>query len=78
MFLREYLPLNLELESVSEPLSIQILLNHPVIFVIYLYRGQSRLLTLGDHVGFCLGKNIDMEHIVNSPSWRKLEVISQV
>ena len=68
MFFIEPFPLNLKLELISEPLSIQILLNNPEVFIIYLHRRQGHFLTSGDHVRFHFRKNIDMEDVVNPPS----------
>ena len=78
MLLRKSIPSYLELEAISEPLSIDILLHNPEVLVVDLHRRWRWLLMSWNCVRLCLQQDIDMENIVDSPTCRQLKVVSQI
>ena len=78
MLLQKSIPLYLELEAISEPSSIDILLHNPEVLVIDLHRRWRWLPTSRNCVGLCLRQDVDMENIVDSPMRGQLEAVSQI
>ena len=78
MFFCEALPSDLELESVSEPSGIQVLLYNPEVLIVNLNRRGSRIYAIWNRVGNSLGQDINVEYIVNLPLSRKFQLVSQV
>jgi hypothetical protein len=72
MFLREPIPVDFELESISEPTSIDVLLYDPEVLVVNLDGQWCWFLLMQDCVGLRFGEDINMENIVNPPLRRQL------
>jgi hypothetical protein len=69
MFLHEALPSDLELESVSEPSGVYVLLHNPEVLVVNLDWGRGQVRSVRDHVRLCLRKDINVENVVDFPVW---------
>jgi hypothetical protein len=67
MFLHEALPSDLELESVSEPSGIYVLLHNPEVLIINLDWRQGQVHSVWDCVRLHLRKDINMENVVDFP-----------
>ena len=78
MLFRKPIPSYLELEMISEPLSIDILLHNPEVLIIDLHRRWRWLPMSRNCVGLCLRQDVDMENIMDSPMCRQLEAVSQI
>jgi len=78
VLLSEALPLDLELESIVEPLGVQILLYDPEILIIDLDRRRSRIRAVQDRVGSSLRQDIDMENVVDLPLSGKFKLVCQI
>jgi hypothetical protein len=78
VFFRKPVPPNFKLESISEPLSINVLLHDPEVLIIDFHGRWSQFPLMWDHIGNGLGKDINMKYIVNSPLCGQGELIHEV
>jgi hypothetical protein len=78
VFFGKPVPPNLELESISEPSSIDVLLHDPEILIIDFHGRWSWLLSMWDHIRDGLGEDINVKYIVNFPLCRQGESICEV
>ena len=78
MFFRKSITSYLELETISEPSSVDIFLHNPEVLIVHLHRRRRWLPTSRDCVGLCLQQDVDMENIMDSPTRGQLEVVSQI
>jgi hypothetical protein len=78
VFFGKTVPPNLELESISEPLSIDVLLHDPEILIIDFHRRWSRFPSMWDRIGDGLGKDINVKYIMNFPFCEQGESIREI
>jgi hypothetical protein len=69
MFLHEALPSDLELELGSEPSGVYVLLHNPEVLIVNLDWRWGWVCSVWDHVRLHLGKDINMENVVDFPVW---------
>jgi hypothetical protein len=75
---RKPIPLNLKLESISEPSSVDVLLHDPEVLIVDLHGRWSRFPPMWDCIGNSLGKDVDVKYIVNFPLRGQGEPIREV
>jgi hypothetical protein len=78
MFLGKPVPPNLELELISEPLSVDVLLHDPEILVVDFHGQWSQFPSMWDHIGDGLGKDVNVKYIVNFPFCGQGESIREI
>ena len=78
MLLFETFPSNLVLESVAEPLGINVLLDSPEVLIIDFDWGWRWVTMMWDHVGFDFRKDINIENIVDFPMRQEFEPVRQI
>jgi hypothetical protein len=78
MFFGKSIPVDFKLESIVKPMSVDVFLHDPEVFIVDFDRQQCQFLSMWDHIGNGLGKDINMKHIVNFPFSRQIKVIYEV
>jgi hypothetical protein len=78
MFLGKPVPPNLELELISEPPSVDVLLHDPEILVVDFHGQWSQFPSMWDHIGDGLGKDVNVKYIVNFPFCGQGESIREI
>jgi hypothetical protein len=78
VFFGKPIPPNLELESISEPSSVDVLLHDPEVLIVDLHGQWSRFPPMWDHIGNGFGKDVDVKYIVNFPLHGQGEPVREV
>jgi hypothetical protein len=67
VLLRKPVPTNFKLESILEPMSVDVLPHYPEVFVVDFDGWQSGFSAMRDRIWDCFGEDVNMEYIVNLP-----------